>query len=148
MRPLALSSYQSQQVQLMKKLLIIFFFFFIFLNNFLVQGSDMDLCLSSYGFCNYVSGKHATIFFDKVCCCFLIHCIFMVHYCKESIFKTKQLNCQIFRHFFMEISSLLFIYILFLERSSSHILFFFSFFFVVHQISEENFTNIQVFFLL
>ena len=26
----------------------------------------MDLCLSSYGFCNYVSGKHATIFFDKV----------------------------------------------------------------------------------
>ena len=33
----------------------------------------MDLCLSSYGFCNYVSGKHATIFFDKVCLSF--HCI-------------------------------------------------------------------------
>ncbi|XP_065663634.1 PHD finger protein 12 isoform X2 [Hydra vulgaris] len=29
------------------------------------QGADMDLCLSNYGFCNYVSGKHATIFFDK-----------------------------------------------------------------------------------
>jgi len=29
------------------------------------QGADMDLCFSSYGYCNYVSAKHATIFYDK-----------------------------------------------------------------------------------
>lgn len=29
------------------------------------QGADMDLCLSNYGFCNYISGKHATIFYDQ-----------------------------------------------------------------------------------
>ena len=29
------------------------------------QGADMDLCLANYGFCNYVSGKHATVFYDE-----------------------------------------------------------------------------------
>uniref|UniRef100_A0ABM5ENQ0 PHD finger protein 12 isoform X1 n=1 Tax=Pogona vitticeps TaxID=103695 RepID=A0ABM5ENQ0_9SAUR len=28
-------------------------------------GADMDVCLTSYGHCNYVSGKHACIFFDE-----------------------------------------------------------------------------------
>lgn len=28
-------------------------------------GADNDLSLSNYGFCNYISGKHATIFYDK-----------------------------------------------------------------------------------
>lgn len=26
----------------------------------------MDVCLTSYGHCNYVSGKHACIFYDEV----------------------------------------------------------------------------------
>ena len=29
-------------------------------------GADNDVCLSSYGFCNYVSPKHAVIFYDEV----------------------------------------------------------------------------------
>ncbi|KAJ7309090.1 hypothetical protein JRQ81_008404 [Phrynocephalus forsythii] len=29
------------------------------------EGADMDVCLTSYGHCNYVSGKHACIFFDE-----------------------------------------------------------------------------------
>jgi hypothetical protein len=28
-------------------------------------GADMDVCLTNYGHCNYVSGKHACIFFDE-----------------------------------------------------------------------------------
>ncbi|KAJ7995867.1 hypothetical protein DPEC_G00231170 [Dallia pectoralis] len=28
-------------------------------------GSDMDVCLTNYGHCNYVSGKHACIFYDE-----------------------------------------------------------------------------------
>nr|XP_023678815.1 PHD finger protein 12 isoform X1 [Paramormyrops kingsleyae] len=28
-------------------------------------GADMDVCLTNYGFCNYVSGKHACIFYDE-----------------------------------------------------------------------------------
>ncbi|XP_032823829.2 PHD finger protein 12 isoform X2 [Petromyzon marinus] len=28
-------------------------------------GADMDLCLTKFGHCNYVSGKHACIFFDE-----------------------------------------------------------------------------------
>uniref|UniRef100_A0AAY5KHP7 PHD finger protein 12 n=1 Tax=Esox lucius TaxID=8010 RepID=A0AAY5KHP7_ESOLU len=28
-------------------------------------GADMDVCLTDYGHCNYVSGKHACIFFDE-----------------------------------------------------------------------------------
>ncbi|KAJ8280871.1 hypothetical protein GJAV_G00060230 [Gymnothorax javanicus] len=28
-------------------------------------GADMDVCLTSYGHCNYVSGKHACIFYDE-----------------------------------------------------------------------------------
>lgn len=26
----------------------------------------MDVCLTNYGHCNYVSGKHACIFYDEV----------------------------------------------------------------------------------
>nr|XP_014347702.1 PREDICTED: PHD finger protein 12 [Latimeria chalumnae] len=29
-------------------------------------GADMDVCLTNYGHCNYVSGKHACIFYDEV----------------------------------------------------------------------------------
>ncbi|XP_035211404.1 PHD finger protein 12-like [Stegodyphus dumicola] len=29
-------------------------------------GADMDICFSNYGHCNYVSGKHASIFYDEV----------------------------------------------------------------------------------
>ncbi|KFM80552.1 PHD finger protein 12, partial [Stegodyphus mimosarum] len=29
-------------------------------------GADMDVCFSNYGHCNYVSGKHASIFYDEV----------------------------------------------------------------------------------
>lgn len=29
-------------------------------------GADMDVCLMNYGHCNYVSGKHACIFYDEV----------------------------------------------------------------------------------
>lgn len=28
-------------------------------------GADMDVCLTKYGHCNYVSGKHACIFYDE-----------------------------------------------------------------------------------
>ncbi|OCT94026.1 hypothetical protein XELAEV_18011689mg [Xenopus laevis] len=28
-------------------------------------GADMDVCLTNYGHCNYVSGKHACIFYDE-----------------------------------------------------------------------------------
>lgn len=30
------------------------------------SGADMDVCLMNYGHCNYVSGKHACIFYDEV----------------------------------------------------------------------------------
>ncbi|XP_072325681.1 PHD finger protein 12 isoform X3 [Scyliorhinus torazame] len=29
------------------------------------EGADMDVCLINYGHCNYVSGKHACIFYDE-----------------------------------------------------------------------------------
>ncbi|XP_051541513.1 PHD finger protein 12-like isoform X2 [Myxocyprinus asiaticus] len=29
-------------------------------------GADMDVCLTKYGHCNYVSGKHACIFYDEI----------------------------------------------------------------------------------
>lgn len=29
-------------------------------------GADNDVCLSDYGYCNYVSPKHAVIFYDEV----------------------------------------------------------------------------------
>ncbi|XP_053562154.1 LOW QUALITY PROTEIN: PHD finger protein 12 [Bombina bombina] len=29
-------------------------------------GADMDVCLTNYGHCNYVSGKHACIFYDEI----------------------------------------------------------------------------------
>lgn len=35
----------------------------------LPEGADMDVCLTNYGHCNYISGKHACIFYDEVCCC-------------------------------------------------------------------------------
>lgn len=34
--------------------------------NFFVSGAEMDVCLTNYGHCNYVSGKHACIFYDEV----------------------------------------------------------------------------------
>ncbi|XP_076367507.1 PHD finger protein 12-like isoform X1 [Tachypleus tridentatus] len=30
------------------------------------KGADMDVCLANYGHCNYVSAKHACIFYDEV----------------------------------------------------------------------------------
>lgn len=33
---------------------------------FLIQGADMDVCLPNYGHCNFISGKHACIFYDEV----------------------------------------------------------------------------------
>lgn len=33
---------------------------------FLWLGADMDLCLESYGYCNFVSSKQSTIFYDEV----------------------------------------------------------------------------------
>lgn len=36
-------------------------FFLLFL-----LGADMDVCFSNYGHCNYVSAKHASIFYDEV----------------------------------------------------------------------------------
>uniref|UniRef100_A0AAQ5Z6Q1 PHD finger protein 12 n=1 Tax=Amphiprion ocellaris TaxID=80972 RepID=A0AAQ5Z6Q1_AMPOC len=29
------------------------------------SGADMDVCLTNYGHCNYISGKHACIFYDE-----------------------------------------------------------------------------------
>ncbi|XP_033953729.1 PHD finger protein 12 [Pseudochaenichthys georgianus] len=29
------------------------------------SGADMDVCLANYGHCNYISGKHACIFYDE-----------------------------------------------------------------------------------
>lgn len=29
------------------------------------EGADMDVCLTNYGRCNYISGKHACIFYDE-----------------------------------------------------------------------------------
>uniref|UniRef100_A0A4W6CDS9 PHD finger protein 12 n=1 Tax=Lates calcarifer TaxID=8187 RepID=A0A4W6CDS9_LATCA len=29
------------------------------------SGADMDVCLTNYGYCNYISGKHACIFYDE-----------------------------------------------------------------------------------
>lgn len=31
------------------------------------KGADMDVCLTNYGHCNFLSGKHACIFYDEVC---------------------------------------------------------------------------------
>lgn len=33
---------------------------------FSCEGADMDVCLTNYGHCNYISGKHACIFYDEV----------------------------------------------------------------------------------
>lgn len=33
---------------------------------FFSTGADMDVCLTNYGHCYYVSGKHACIFYDEV----------------------------------------------------------------------------------
>lgn len=38
--------------------------YFFFWNLF--KGADMDVCLTKYGHCNYISGKHACIFYDEV----------------------------------------------------------------------------------
>ncbi|CAN9511209.1 unnamed protein product [Ophioblennius macclurei] len=32
---------------------------------YLGSGADMDVCLTNYGHCNYISGKHACIFYDE-----------------------------------------------------------------------------------
>uniref|UniRef100_A0A8C5DVK7 PHD finger protein 12 n=1 Tax=Gouania willdenowi TaxID=441366 RepID=A0A8C5DVK7_GOUWI len=32
---------------------------------YLGSGADMDVCLPNYGHCNYISGKHACIFYDE-----------------------------------------------------------------------------------
>lgn len=42
-------------------------FYSVQYNCFLIAGADMDVCLTNYGHCNYVSGKHACIFYDEVC---------------------------------------------------------------------------------
>lgn len=54
---------------------------------FSLKGADMDVCLTTYGHCNYISGKHACIFYDEVCCfqitvlptCKLLHCTAVLH---------------------------------------------------------------------
>lgn len=33
---------------------------------FFVSGADMDVCLGQYGQCNFISAKHAFIFYDEV----------------------------------------------------------------------------------
>lgn len=38
----------------------------LFLDSCHLAGADMDVCLTNYGHCNYVSGKHACIFYDEV----------------------------------------------------------------------------------
>lgn len=40
---------------------------FFLSNNVLSKGADMDVCLTNYGHCNFLSGKHACIFYDEVC---------------------------------------------------------------------------------
>ena len=42
-------------------------------------GKGADVCLSEYGHCNFISSKHACIFYDKVRC--LVMCVhtLMVH---------------------------------------------------------------------
>ena len=37
--------------------------YFIYL---LITGADMDVCLSQYGYCNFISPKHAMVFYDEV----------------------------------------------------------------------------------
>ncbi|XP_012671993.2 PHD finger protein 12 [Clupea harengus] len=36
-----------------------------FRSLYIGTGADMDVCLTNYGHCNYVSGKHACIFYDE-----------------------------------------------------------------------------------
>lgn len=64
----------------------------LFVCNVFCKGADMDVCLTNYGHCNYISGKHACIFYDevralkcikckhKLLCCttILYHCILKV----------------------------------------------------------------------
>lgn len=40
---------------------------YFFSLNVFCKGADMDVCLTNYGHCNYISGKHACIFYDEVC---------------------------------------------------------------------------------
>lgn len=41
--------------------------YIFFSNNVFSKGADMDVCLTNYGHCNFLSGKHACIFYDEVC---------------------------------------------------------------------------------
>lgn len=36
----------------------------------------MDVVLVNYGHCNFVSPKHASIFYDEVICIYFIYCIY------------------------------------------------------------------------
>uniref|UniRef100_A0A673N6R6 PHD finger protein 12 n=1 Tax=Sinocyclocheilus rhinocerous TaxID=307959 RepID=A0A673N6R6_9TELE len=47
------------------RFIIHYAFFEILQLCFLIAGADMDVCLTNYGHCNYVSGKHACIFYDE-----------------------------------------------------------------------------------
>lgn len=52
--------------------------------NVFCKGADMDVCLTNYGHCNYISGKHACIFYDEVCLfltAVLLKCKSMSLYC-------------------------------------------------------------------
>lgn len=43
--------------------------FCFFFKKISPEGADMDVCLTNYGHCNYISGKHACIFYDEARCC-------------------------------------------------------------------------------
>lgn len=52
-------------------------------SNVFYKGADMDVCLTNYGHCNYISGKHACIFYDEVWDFKLdfIYCVTILHLC-------------------------------------------------------------------
>lgn len=47
-------------------------------------GADNDVCLSDFGYCNYVSSKHAVIFYDEVCTTFKYYFTFRNVYCSKT----------------------------------------------------------------
>jgi len=51
----------------------------------------MDVVLVNYGHCNFVSPKHASIFYDEVICLFIMHyvCKIILHSALPYLYKWK-----------------------------------------------------------
>lgn len=51
-------------------------------------GADMDVCLSQYGHCNFISPKHAMVFYDEV----------SIHWVKGFLCNTFRANQSLALH--------------------------------------------------